>query len=147
MPKKTIMISLTFLLCAVFLALTGCGSSSSSTPAASSPLLDPAVLKGWIDTGVVNGTGSLRVVILDINSQATYSTGHIPGAQFVNSADINQNRQEGPAIDINMVLNGPLMNAFVQKYGIDDTTTIVFTASSILNATRAYLTFRYWGFP
>lgn len=147
MSKKTIMVSLMVLLYAVFLALTGCGSSSSSTPSAPSPLLDPAVLKGWIDSGVVNGTGNNRVVILDINSQATYSTGHIPGAQFAASTDLYQNRQEGPAVDVSMVLEGSLMDALVQKLGIDGNTTIVFTASSILNATRAYWTFRYWGFP
>lgn len=118
-----------------------------TTATTSTPLIDAAVLKDWIDDGLVNGAGNTRVVVLDVGSQATYSAGHIPGAQFVNSADIYQNRQEGPAVDVNMVLDGPHMDALVQKYGIDDTTTIVFTTSSILNATRAYWTFRYWGFP
>ena len=118
-----------------------------TTASTSSPLIDAAVLKDWIDDGLVNGAGTTRVVILDINSQATYSAGHIPGAQFVNSGDIYQNRQEGPAVDVNMVPDGPHMDALVQKYGIDNNTTIVFTTSSILNATRAYWTFRYWGFP
>jgi thiosulfate/3-mercaptopyruvate sulfurtransferase len=117
---------------------------TASTP---SPLIDAAVLKDWIDDGLVNGAGNTRVVVLDVGSAATYSAGHIPGAQFVNSTDIYQNRQEGPAVDVNMVLDGPHMDALVQKYGIDNNTTIVFTTSSILNATRAYWTFRYWGFP
>jgi 3-mercaptopyruvate sulfurtransferase SseA len=46
------------------------------------------------------------------------------------------------------------MDTLVQKYGIDKNTTIVFTsgaaspgAGSVLNATRAYWMFRYWGFP
>lgn len=111
-----------------------------------SPLLDAAVLKSWIDNGVVNSTGGSRVVILDVSTASTYTPGHIPGALLADSA-IYQNRQEGPAVDVNMVLDGTHMDAFVQKYGIDNNTTIVFTTSSILNATRAYWMFRYWGFP
>jgi thiosulfate/3-mercaptopyruvate sulfurtransferase len=47
------------------------------------------------------------------------------------------------------------MDALIQKYGIDKNTTIVFTgggtaapnAGAVLQVTRAYWTFRYWGFP
>jgi 3-mercaptopyruvate sulfurtransferase SseA len=39
------------------------------------------------------------------------------------------------------------MDDLVQRYGIDGNTTVVFTGSSLVNATRAYFTFRYWGFP
>jgi 3-mercaptopyruvate sulfurtransferase SseA len=100
----------------------------------------------------VNGTGPDRVVILDVQSAATYSTAHIPGALQVTDTDLYQVRQEGPAKDVNMVLDGAAMDALVQKYGIDNNTTIVFTggsgAGSIpLAVTRAYWTFRYWGFP
>jgi 3-mercaptopyruvate sulfurtransferase SseA len=101
----------------------------------------------------VNSTGFDRVVILDVTSLGTYTTGHVPGAQFVNSNDIYQVRQEGGAADVNMVLDGPHMDALIQKNGIDNNTTIVFTsgattpsASSVLSATRAYWMFRYWGF-
>ena len=45
-----------------------------------------------------------------------------------------------------MVLSGATMDTLVKKYGIDNNTTIVFTGGSILHATRAYWTFRYWGF-
>jgi 3-mercaptopyruvate sulfurtransferase SseA len=41
------------------------------------------------------------------------------------------------------------MDALIQRCGIDKNTTVVFTASSfdpVYNATRAYATFRYWGF-
>jgi 3-mercaptopyruvate sulfurtransferase SseA len=54
-----------------------------------------------------------------------------------------------------MSLDGQHMDALVQRYGIDKNTTIVFTtgttgtrsAGTVLSATRAYWTFRYWGFP
>lgn len=142
------------------LVINSCSTSSYDTPITAkttSVLILPETLKTWVDEGVVNSTGYDRVVILDVNSQATYTTGHIPGAQFLNSSDLYQIRQEGPATDINMVLDGAHMDALVQRYGIDNKTTIVFTSGSatptitpsapIINATRAYWTFRYWGFP
>jgi 3-mercaptopyruvate sulfurtransferase SseA len=54
-----------------------------------------------------------------------------------------------------MVAEGARIDALVQKYGIDKNTTIVFTgggsatpnAGAVLQVTRAYWTFRYWGFP
>jgi 3-mercaptopyruvate sulfurtransferase SseA len=115
-------------------------------------LISPETLKGWIDSGLVNGTGPDRIVVLDVQSAATYSTGHIPGALQVTDTDLYQVRQEGPAKDVNMVLAGAAMDALVQKYGIDNNTTIVFTGGSgsgsiPLAVTRAYFTFRYWGFP
>jgi len=124
------------------------------TPRTSATLIAPETLKTWVDSGIVNSTGYDKVIILDVTSLATYTAGHIPGAQFVNSGDIAQTRMEGPATDVTMVLDGARIDALVQKYGIDKNTTIVFTsgaaspsASTILNATRSYWIFRYWGFP
>lgn len=138
------------------LSMNSCSTSSFDTPVTtgtSSTLLPPETLKTWIDAGMVNSTGFDRVVILDVTSLGTYTTGHVPGALFVNSSDINQIREEGGATDINMVLDGPHLDSLIQKNGIDNNTTIVFTsgaatpsASTVLNATRAYWIFRYWGF-
>ncbi len=136
-------------------SMNSCSNKSYDTPLTaqtSATLLPPETLKAWIDAGIVNSTGFDRVVILDVTSLGTYTAGHIPGAQFVNSGDIYQVRQEGPATDVNMSLDGPHMDALIQKYGIDGNTTIVFTsggsrsAGTVLTATRAYFTFRYWGF-
>ncbi len=146
------------LLLLVTFALNNCSTESYNTitpltQQTSATLISPQTLKSWIDGGIVNSTGSDRVVILDMTSLGTYTTGHIPGAQFANSADVNQTRLEGPAADVNMNADGPHMDAFIQKYGIDKNTTIVFTsggaasASTVLSATRAYWVFRYWGFP
>jgi 3-mercaptopyruvate sulfurtransferase SseA len=152
-----VVLALVFSLVALSFVLHGCGGgfdAPASTQTASA-LISPETLKGWIDSGRVNGAGFDRVVILDVNSLANYSAGHIPGAQFVNSSDIYQTRNEGVAADVNMVLDGSHMDALVQKYGIDRNTTIVFTGggsdpkstpSSILSATRGYWMFRYWGF-
>jgi thiosulfate/3-mercaptopyruvate sulfurtransferase len=143
------------------LLINSCSTTNYDTPATiqtSATLIEPETLKSWIDSGIlnsaVNSTGSDKVIILDVTSLATYTAGHIPGAQFVNSNDIYQIRQEGPATDVNMVIDGPHMDALVQKYGIDKNTTIVITtgaaspgAGTVLTATRSYFTFRYWGFP
>jgi 3-mercaptopyruvate sulfurtransferase SseA len=151
---KLAVVSLLLLL--IPLSINSCSNKNYDTPLTaqtSATLIEPETLKAWMDAGIVNGTGFDRVVILDVTSQATYSAGHIPGAQLANSNDINQIRQEGPAVDVNMNADGPHMDAFIQKYGIDKNTTIVFTtggtpgASTVLSATRAYWIFRYWGFP
>lgn len=158
--KSAGILSMVLVLSLISLSLNGCGSGGGydapSTIATLTALITAEVLKGWIDDGKVNSSGYDRVVILDINSQTNYSAGHIPGAHFVNSNDIYQNRKEGPAVDVNMVLDGPHMNALVQKYGIDKNTTVVFTGGSgscgtatsgaVLSAVRGYWTFRYWGF-
>ena len=116
------------------------------------PVLSARDLNAWVDDGRVNGTGANRVVVLDIATlQTTYDAGHVPGSQRI--ANIYQNRQEGPAVDVNMVLDGTAMDALVKGAGIDANTIVVFTTTvetgggSILGVTRAYWMFRYWGFP
>jgi thiosulfate/3-mercaptopyruvate sulfurtransferase len=150
------LVAASMLLFLVAFALNSCSTESYDTPLTpqtSATLISPETLKTWVDGGIVNSTGYDRVVILDVTSQATYSAGHIPGAQLANSGDINQTRQEGPATDVNMSGDGPHIDAFIQKYGIDKNTTIVFTsggsrsAGTVLAATRSYWIFRYWGFP
>lgn len=143
----------------ISLILHGCGGGGYDAPATTrttSAAISPEILNEWIASGRVNGTGYDRVLVLDVNSQANYAAGHIPGAHFLNSADIYQIRNEGVAADVNMVPDGSHMDALIQKYGIDRNTTIVFTGGSsdpkgtpgaMLQATRAYWTFRYWGFP
>ena len=144
------------LLMAVSGILAGCndGYDTPATTATPTALISAETLKGWIDAGKVNGAGYDRVVVLDVNSMANYGAGHVPGSQFLESADIYQVRREGPANDVNMVPDGTRMTALLRKYGIDGRTTVVFTggsaagsASNYLAVTRAYFTFRYWGFP
>ncbi|MHB8122895.1 MAG: selenite/tellurite reduction operon rhodanese-like protein ExtH [Desulfuromonadaceae bacterium] len=114
-------------------------------------LIDAATLKGWVDAGLVNSKNGEKVVILDITkSKDFYDRGHIPGAIYVDPAEIVQTRIEGVAASSAMVADGSRMDALIQRSGIDRNTTVVFTASSfdpVYNATRAYATFRYWGFP
>jgi len=156
-PQKRLpLIRYLLVLSVLALAAGSCTTNDYQTPATTSTptaLITPETLKSWIDAGKVNGTGYDRVVVLDVNSLANYSAGHVPGAQFLDSVDIYQNRREGPATDVNMVLDGTRMNTLVRKYGIDGKTTIVFTggtgtgsASNYLAVTRAYWMFRYWGF-
>lgn len=146
------------------LAIWGCGSSGYDDPAASitttktaTALIESETLKQWMDEGKVNGTGNDRVVILDITSPDQYNATngktdkHIPGAQLlISSTELVQTRLEGLAAAAGMVPDGEHMDSYLQKFGIDKNTTIVFTTSStgnVIFATRGYFTFRYWGFP
>ncbi len=150
--KRKILITVSIL--AVFIAaifFVSCGGSGDyekpSTTQTGSALISASTLKAWIDEGKVNSTGYDRVVILDLTSYGTYTQGHIPGALFVDSGDIGQNRNEGVGASTYEVLDGSKMDELIQKYGIDGNTTIVFTSTSLTHPTRAYATFRYWGFP
>jgi len=135
----------------------GGGGYDAPTTTQTGVLISAETLKGWIDGGKVNATGTYdRVVILDVSNQTDFNVGHIPGSFLVNWAtDIYQTRNEGVIPDTDMVPDGPTMDALIQKYAIDRNTTIVFTsatgtaanASIYLRVTRAYFTFRYWGFP
>lgn len=142
------------------LLLGGCDSGSYDTPtvatnnptiagAATNVLIEPATLKAWMDQGLVasEGTFDSRVVILDFNSDTTKP--RIKGACRVSAAELNSSRLEGVANAVPMVATGTQMDDVIQRLGINENTTIVFTTnnSSAFQATRAYWVFRYWGFP
>jgi len=147
---------------ATALLLGGCGGGGGSSydepttvtnPAipgvATNVLIEPDTLKSWMDAGLVNAANSFggKVVILDYGSAD--SALRIPGACKVSAAELNATRLEGIAETGTMVPTGAMMDAVIQRLGIDDNTTIVFTttgANQYLTA-RAYFIFRYWGFP
>lgn len=113
-------------------------------------LIDETTLHAWMTAGLVNAPlGGERVVLLDAIDGLTYSHGHIPGAQLWDVAEHAAKRVEGPAPAVNMVLGGAAMDEMIQKHGIDENTTIVITSSQAdtYYASRAYLLFRYYGFP
>lgn len=116
-----------------------------------SSLLSPQQLKKWIDNGYRDERG-LKVVILDTSfgppARTDYNAGHIPGAYYVDYAkELIKTRSDGPIMVELMVPDGPQMDAHIRKYGIDRDTIVVFTGHHIMWATRAYWTYRYWGFP
>lgn len=115
-------------------------------------LLSANDLKRWIDNGYKDDSGN-RVVILDTSrgvpaARNDYDSGHIPGAHYVDfNSDIIKTRSDGPIDNDTMVADGPQFDAHIQKYGIDNNTTVVFTGHHIFWTARAYWTYRYWGFP
>lgn len=151
----------------MLLAMWGCGTKGYDDPAASAvttktatALIQASDLKQWEDAGLVNKTGGYdRVVILDVSSNASdgsnayNSVGHIPGAQLISAgsaAFMDNTRAEGPlSITGSMVCTGATIDSLIQNSGIDANTTIVLTTNttSTINVSRAYATFRYWGFP
>ena len=151
--QRSALISVMLLACALvyWFALGGCNSGGFDSPSttSTSALLPAETLKAWVDQGKVNGEGYDRVVILNVTDNAAlYAAEHIPGAQLLDwNTDVWQTRIEGLAPDINMVPEGSLMDGVIQRSGIDQNTTIVFTSTNMLHAARAYFTFRYWGFP
>lgn len=118
--------------------------------ASSSVLIEPATLEGWMDAGLVNAAaGSDRVVILDVTSSDSYTAGHIPGAQLWNTSGQAETRLEGPSNAVNMVITPDHMNERLKALAIDEYTTIVITSSQTASyfPSRAYFTFRYYGWP
>ena len=131
-------------------SIWGCGSDSYDEPIATqtdSPLISAAILKGWMDQGLVNKEDSWeKVVIFDYGT--TLTAPRIPGAFRVATGDLRATRLEGVADAASMVATGHQMDSVIQSLGVDENTTIVFTTGgSHFFSTRAYWTFRYWGFP
>lgn len=164
MTRRSMLFSLAGLLLTTVLTLWGCGggggTSSYTDPNASitttktaTALIEPATLKQWMDEGKVNNPDPAsrdRVVIVTVATAAQYAAQHIPGALLLDSSQLNMTRLEGVAPIGTMVLDGPSVDAHIQRLCINQNTTIVFVASkgqNALNPARAYFTFRYWGFP
>ncbi|WP_298039929.1 selenite/tellurite reduction operon rhodanese-like protein ExtH [uncultured Desulfuromonas sp.] len=129
-------------------ALSGCGSDNYDAPSATqteTPLIEAATLKSWIDQGLVNSGGYQNVAILDYNG----GDEHIPGAVKVGVNELRAVRVEGVAPAASLVPSGEQMDAVLRKLCVNENTTIVITcpSSAMYLATRAYFTFRYWGFP
>ena len=149
------------MLAVLSLGIWGCGTSGYDDPQATvtttktaTAAIDAATLNQWIVEGKVNSADPSsrdKVVILSVSKAADYATAHIPGAQLMNSdSELTMTRMEGVAPIGTMVLDGATMDAIIKRSGIDSNTTIVFTVNkggSYLNQSRAYFTFRYWGFP
>lgn len=148
------------LIVAVGLLVSGCGgggsdsydkpivlSNSAIEGHATNTLITPEILKDWMDAGYVNADSSFdgKVVILDYASLD--SAARIPGACKVATGELAATRLEGIAQTGTMVPTGAMMDAVMQRLGIDENTTIVFTSSTFFYATRAHFVFRYWGFP
>ncbi|MCP3176834.1 hypothetical protein MJO47_06930 [Desulfuromonas sp. KJ2020] len=157
--KACVIISL---LLTLALSLGGCSSDSYDTPktadnapvagAATSVLIEPVTLKGWMDQGLVNSdsTFDTNVVIFDFGGYKMDNTDpdRIKGACRVAKAELDALRFEGVSNAFPLAPPGAQMDALMQKLGINENSTIVFTTSSpAFYATRAYWVFRYWGFP
>lgn len=152
-------LQLVVVVAATFL-LWGCGGGGSSfdTPSetdnaavggsATNVLIEASTLKTWMDEGRVgNETGfDEKVVVIDFRSPAT--SDRISGSCRLEGADLTTTRFEGVGDATPLVATGAQMDTVIQRLGINEDTTIVFTTGgSAYLATRAYWSFRYWGFP
>jgi 3-mercaptopyruvate sulfurtransferase SseA len=156
------------------MALSGCGNkgyqdiaaqqsaaaNAAVTTTGAPAVIDAATLKQWMDEGKLNaplGTPD-RVALVTVSSMKNYTTAgkkklHIPGAGFFSAdTELYATREEGLGPVGSMVPTGAQMDTVVKKLGIDDKTTIVITIpkgsadGDHYPQSRAYFTFRYWGF-
>jgi len=148
--------------------LTGCGSGGGSddydTPsstdtapidgAATDVLVDADQVASWIKNGQIAPSVSAssfdrKVVILDFDGYTmdpAEDPERIKNSCRVTTTMLTKTRFEGVGDAAPMVATGEQMDAVIQRLGIDEDTTIVFTAGGTYFQTRAYWTFRYWGF-
>jgi 3-mercaptopyruvate sulfurtransferase SseA len=163
--RRTVPLALIGVLTALALASGGCGDTSGTTSYTNpittntaGAIINAATLVKWVDEGKVNapfGTAD-RVVIVSVTTPALFTSTtkrHIPDAVLLNySSELTTIREEGLGPNGVMMATGPMMDALIQKLGIDGSTTIVFTIpkgstdSEHLQAAVAFWTFRYWGF-
>ncbi|HEU0265748.1 MAG TPA: selenite/tellurite reduction operon rhodanese-like protein ExtH [Geobacterales bacterium] len=139
------------------LVIWGCGSSSYKTDVTTTQtgvVIDVPTLQQWMDEGKVNARLGKpdRVVILSVATATNFAAkGHIPGAQLLDAGtELYETRYEALTGVASMVPSGAVFDAILKRKGINGNTTIVFTAASgdsLVAVTRAYFTFRYWGFP
>ncbi len=162
LKKRAAWIGATFVVAVFATGLAGCAKSPAkyadpstgiTTTQTATALIEVATLKQWIGEGKLNSTAPNtrdRVVVVEVTSAASYAAGHIPGSVLWNSStELAVGRIEGVAALTSEPPTGPAMDALIQRMGIDKYTTVVFSTSrgsNVLNMTRAYFTFRYWGF-
>lgn len=165
-PWGVVLVSSFFL---TVVAHQGCAEGSftdaRARAAASSVLVDPATLSGWLGQGYgTDAFGYARLVVLDVSTPSAYAAGHVPGSFNLDTAtELTASRSGGIGgsysyTDTNAVvwseLNAPaevasaeMMNALMRRTGIDRNTVVALAGDSLLNVGLAYFNFRYWGFP
>ncbi|MFH7319471.1 selenite/tellurite reduction operon rhodanese-like protein ExtH [Desulfurivibrio sp. D14AmB] len=151
-PRLFVLLSL---LLTVALLVPGCGGSSSydqqtvaSTPA--QVMIDAATLNQWVSNGYgTDARGFDKMVILDVDSAAGYAAGHIPGSYNLDTVtDLREARFNGVATTASQVPSATVMDALIQRTGIDERTVVVLVGNgNMMSVGRAYFNFRYWGFP
>ena len=155
-------------------ALTGCGSgggggsdsydepaSTDTAPvdgAATDVLVDASQVAEWVNNGQVAASSSStssfdrKVVIMDFGGYSMDPASdpeRIKGSCRVTTSMLTGTRFEGVGDATPLVATGEQMDAVIQRLGIDENTTIVITTAAgnpNYYMTRAYWTFRYWGF-
>jgi 3-mercaptopyruvate sulfurtransferase SseA len=68
----------------------------------------------------------------------------------MSSSEISMDRSNGVIVTRTIVADGPTMDAFFKKYGLDPNKDMIVCArgsGSILNQARCWYTLRYWGVP
>lgn len=85
------------------------------------------------------------LVVLQVGDKAEFAAAHIPGAQFIQLADISTPRGEGLALELPEVAQ---LQATFEKLGVTDKSRIViyFSKDWVTPTTRVFFTLDYLGF-
>jgi 3-mercaptopyruvate sulfurtransferase SseA len=134
------------------LLLHSCGSSSSynTRSTALQVMISPETLNNWVENGYgTDSNGYNKLVILDVDSASSYANAHIPGSYNLDTgADLHTTRSNGVVFTQSQVATKEMMDALIQRTGIDAHTVVAMTGNGhMMNVGRAYFNFRYWGFP
>ena len=113
-------------------------------------MITPQTLNGWVTNGYgTDSRGYNKLVILDVDSASGYTAGHIPGSYNLDTgSDLYTTRSNGVVFTVSQVPTSTMMDALIQRTGIDANTVIALVGNgTMMNVGRAYFNFRYWGFP
>ena len=84
------------------------------------------------------------LVLLQVGEKAEYEAGHIPGAQFITTADLSTPRGQGLALELPAV---DQLKATLEKFGVTDKSHIVvyFSKDWVTPTARVFMTLDYLG--
>lgn len=84
------------------------------------------------------------LVLLQVGEKSEYETGHIPGAQFITTADLSTPRGQGLALELPSV---DQLKATLVKFGVTDKSRIVvyFSKDWVTPTARVYMTLAFLG--
>ncbi|MEF9427004.1 MAG: hypothetical protein L0956_07475 [Candidatus Mariimomonas ferrooxydans] len=148
---KFLLVSASMILIPLFIYSCGGHSEYSDLPENVGVMITSESLNSWVKNGFGGDSfGNTRMAILQIDTEDNYDDfGHVPGAFFVDQkagTDLKDARNDG-IIKVNaQVPTRSMMDAMIQRTGIDGATLIVITGNNMQIMGRLYWNFRYWGF-
>jgi thiosulfate/3-mercaptopyruvate sulfurtransferase len=127
----------TGLFLALFILVVNASARQNAASSAREPML---VTAGWLSEHLSDPS----LVLLQIGDKSVYDKGHIPGAQYLNYADISTPRGQGLTLELPPVEQ--LVSVF-QNLGVSNSSHVIlyFGSDWVTPTTRVYWTLDYLG--